>query len=497
LRLSEAVLYDRLTHDRRMSAAVCRTCQKITPADLTHRKKRKTMKSNIANDPDEITKLRVQFQTEFQRFRNEMESKLDALCEAVSARESGTPDCTNAEFTTEPTSRRGMLRRVGAMALGMATIGLLRPSNSCGGSGVFNGAAPDADGGNLILGQANDASSTTTLREDPPDSSFVVRNGSVNTLSKVVIQGLNSASNTPTPPGVFQNHFNNIAIFAGADGVGSTTPDNNMIGVAGSGTRPNNGMGRGIGVFGTGTDFGVFGSATAILGAGVVGTSDGSEFSVGVEGTSDLGLGGQFRGGRAAINLIGANDAAPNPNVTPPTGGEIGDLYRGPAANGGLGAGSLWFRTTDSNDSYRRLADETTAGSLSLLSAPLRVVDTRSGSGFFDAGNHYSNDTLRTYNIVSLANGSVITKATALVGRVTVVNASASGALQESPNPPPGSGNDLGPGTAVINFPPASVIAALGATFISALDASGQIRLHSVIGSGTLDVIIDIVGYFI
>lgn len=133
-------------------------------------------------------------------------------------------------------------------------------------------------------------------------------------------------------------------------------------------------------------------------------------------------------------------------------------------------------------------------GSLTLFSAPLRLVDTRTGSGYFDAGNHYSNDTLRTYNIVTLAGGSVPGNATAIIGRATVVNASAAGGLQESPNPPV-SGNDLGQGTAIINFPAGSVIGALGATFTSALDGGGQIRVHSTI-SGTADVIIDIVGYY-
>jgi hypothetical protein len=222
-------------------------------------------------------------------------------------------------------------------------------------------------------------------------------------------------------------------------------------------------------------------------GNGVFGVSNGGTGSYGVYGASDIGYGGVFSGGAAALNLFPGAGAVANPNVT--NSGFSGDLYCG-STNG-----SLWYCATGTNP-YRRVADSTTAGALTLLDAPMRLVDTRTGSGHFDAGNHYVNDTLRTYNIASLASLPMGTRA--IAGRITVVGATASGVLQESPNGPPGAGNDLGQGTAVLNYPTASVLGAFGATFISALDSSGQIRVRGFMaGGGTVDVIVDIVGYYL
>jgi hypothetical protein len=84
------------------------------------------------------------------------------------------------------------------------------------------------------------------------------------------------------------------------------------------------------------------------------------------------------------------------------------------------------------------------------------------------------------------------------VGRLTVVGATASGVLQESPNGPPSAGNDLGQGTAVLNYPTASVLGAFGSTFVSALDATGQIRVRGFMaGGGTVNVVLDIIGYYL
>jgi hypothetical protein len=445
---------------------------------------------------DEIANMRAEFEKklafELERLRAEIGSRFGELNSANSSQASG-----------QLTDRRGMLKKVGALGFGIAAAGLLRPNSGDAGADIVSGtnASPDANGDAFILGQSNSATNITRLTAQPSAgfSSFEVRNADAQSVLKdIVIAGVNFATQFPQPPTVFQNHFTRIGVYGGTDGTGSTTPDDYMVGVAGSGMKPTGSTGRGIGVLAVSNDIAVFGSSnTNSVGVGVAGTADGSQFNVGVVGTSNMGLGGAFRGSAAAINLDVGTNASPNPNVTAPNGGDIGDLFRTPGPNGELGFAGLWFRTTSSPGSYRRLADQTTAGSLTLLSTPLRLIDTRTSSGFFDAGDHFSNDTLRTYNIGTIANGAVIAKATAILGRVTVVNANATGALQISPNPPPGAGNDLGPGTAVINFPAANVIAAFGATFVSRLDDSGQVRVHVVIGGGSVDVIIDVLGYFI
>jgi hypothetical protein len=196
-------------------------------------------------------------------------------------------------------------------------------------------------------------------------------------------------------------------------------------------------------------------------------------------------------GGRATICFLSSTESYP-PNST---GHVIGEAVVSTDY-------SLWYSI--GSNKFRRLAgpaqsvnDLGTAGALSLFTAPRRLVDTRTGSGFFDAGNHYVNDTLRTYNIITIAAGAVPQKATAILGRITIVNPGSQGVLQESPNPPPGATNDLGMGTALVNFPASGIIAQLGATFVSALDSSGNIRVHVVMGAGSVDVIIDITGFYL
>src|ERR1043166_3804086 len=57
-----------------------------------------------------------------------------------------------AAKSSTPTDRRAMLKKVAGLAVGVATVGLLRPSSS-----VANGRpdSPGATGGNMIIGQGN------------------------------------------------------------------------------------------------------------------------------------------------------------------------------------------------------------------------------------------------------------------------------------------------------------------------------------------------------
>ena len=361
------------------------------------------------------------------------------------------------------TDRRGMLKKVAGIAVGVATVGLLRPSD--------NGAAqlrsktessPTATGDPLLLGQFNAASGTdqTTIANATTD------------LSSVVFEAGNYGSVPfPTPAN------SRIALAAYTDITGATNTGFQYAIYA----QANDG----IGIYGQG------GPGNC----GCDGVCNGETFSYGIHGLSDIGLGGNFAGGRAAIQLDTGNGAVANPNASAPSGAGIGDLYRGTAGAGMVGAGSLWYKTGGGAADYRRIADQTTAGALTLFNGPVRLVDTRNGSGFAGAGNHLGTDTLQTYNIATLA--SLPAGARAMVGRITIVNATNSGGIQESPNPPPGMGNDLGFGTAVINYPRATTIPALGVPLISALDPSGNIRIRNVMISGSADVIIDITGYYL
>jgi hypothetical protein len=64
------------------------------------------------------------------------------------------------------TDRRGMLKKVAGLQVGVATVGLLRPSGSkaaTGRGGFSKTGVPSATGGNFILGMDNNAGAFTGL----------------------------------------------------------------------------------------------------------------------------------------------------------------------------------------------------------------------------------------------------------------------------------------------------------------------------------------------
>jgi hypothetical protein len=137
-----------------------------------------TMKSDIASDSDEITKLRAEFRAEFEQLRAEMEGRLrersrasrtksTALCEADDpcALEPDGDGNRHAELT----DRRGMLKKVAGLAVGVAAAGLLRPSSSAAARGEPDN--PEATDGNMIIGRrnfpTNVADATRLVNPDP------------------------------------------------------------------------------------------------------------------------------------------------------------------------------------------------------------------------------------------------------------------------------------------------------------------------------------------
>ena len=413
-----------------------------------------------------------------------MRQELNELREAFTAFRNGNTRIPAAAQSDPITDRRGMLKKVAGLAIGAASVGLLKPvsSRAAGGQHEFS---PDANGDALIMGQINQATSNT-LVEQNTGSRFIVEN-----LSPTVMNtGANLWGRNSTAAQAFPQNSFGIGVLGSASPDGTTTTDADVVGVFGE--SHTSGNGSSTGVRGEGTQLGVLGIANGTNGCGVAAFADSGTSAHAVDGSSATGSGGAFQGARSAIFLSAGTAAISNPNDGPPSGAATGDLYRS-SDNGGL-----WYRAASGSNSYRRLADNTTAGALTFLAAPQRVVDTRTGSGFFDAGNHYVNDTLRTYNIMTLATPDLPTATRGIIGRITIVNATAAGVIQESPNAPGGAGNDLGQGTAVLIYPAATVIPSFGATFVSALSSSGQIRVRGFMaGGGTVDVIIDIIGFYL
>ena len=343
-----------------------------------------------------------------------------------------------------------MLKKIAGLALGAATVGLLKPS-----------AAKASTGSNFILGHDLNFA-------DGLDTTGICTTGFHIYPTLFAANNQLISSVFPPPPD------SAIALVGYTNNTNDTASKSNLYGVYGQAVDAI-GSSTATGVFGFGTNFGIRGSgATGVTGNGtfygVVGVGD----QIGVIGqTTSLaaGIGGSFAGGRAAINTGVGSAAVADPNVTNPAGGFTGDLYCG-STNG-----SLWYRTDASTGSYRRLADNTTAGALTAFPASSRFVNY----------SHLIAGATGTYQIggVTVTGNTLPAKARAIIGRIADANPSGSGVLLVGATNPPNNGV-----IAIVAGAPQNTF------FFSALDATGKLYVKNSSASGAVDVIIDIQGYY-
>lgn len=401
----------------------------------------------------------------------EIRRELDELRAKVAKLENGRARRTDLESDL-PTviDRRGMMKKMAGLAVGVAAVGLLRPSGiSAGGRGNpaldGKGLVPAADGNPLVLGMSNFATSYTFLNQGSPATAFIVQNSSTTVLNAAPLMGRNFASNIPLLP------TETAAVLGATDARGSTTPNASIAGVYGSAVTA--GSGTASGVIGSGTHIGVSGTGITTNANGVRGIANVGTSARGVEGTSTTGIGGAFTGARAALLLSSGAGAVTDPNVTSPTGGLTGDLYRG-SANG-----SLWYRADSATGTYRRLVDNTTAGALTAFPAASRFVNL----SVLNAG------AIAAYQIggMTVTGNTVPTKARAVIGRIADANPTGGGGnlLVGATNPPLGGGV-----IAVVAGAPQN------SSFFSALDATGKLYVRNTSPAGSVQVIIDIQGYY-
>jgi hypothetical protein len=357
----------------------------------------------------------------------------------------GTSFPENAEDTA-PTDRRSMLKKVGALAAGVAAVGLLRPSSSKA------KAAPNATGGNFILGNFNTANAGDYTE---------LANPNVNLESLILVVENRVTDSFHAIPG------SRIASASYISNAGSPTTSGTFYGLYAKADTPAGGLA-----------IGVYGLAGA-HGCGCDGTSNGATDSVGVVGNSDIGLGGTFVGGRGAIRLQAGAGAVANPNITPPSGSNIGDLYCGSTD------GSVWYRTTAASNPYRRLADATTAGQLTLLDVAVRYVDTRVAGG----GGAFSPGEIRAYNFTTLQAGTIPVGARGIVGNIVAVDPNTTGNLQIDPT-----GIFAAGSAAVLNFNPGQDISN---HFVTALAGNGNLSVKANPNGGSVQLVIDIYGYYL
>jgi hypothetical protein len=364
-----------------------------------------------------------------------MARKLAALERNGNAHYDGTSFFDETAEASALTDRRSMLKRVGALAAGVAAVGLLRPSSSSAAKERANN--PNATGDPMITGRYNSPT-------NPGDTTYLATPGNV--IFPELWHVENASESFVPPAGSL------IASSSFISNLGGTPTSGTFYGLYAQARTPAGGTA--IGVFGTGTDIGLWGSGGA--------------------------LGGAFSGNRAALALnTGPGGAVPNPNVTDPLGGP-GDVYRG-STNG-----SLWYRTGGLG-SYRRLADDTTAGALTLLAVAVRYVDTRNGTG--DPGGAFSPGEVRTYNFTTLSPGTIPVGARGIVGNIAAVDPNTTGNLQIDPT-----GIFADGSAAVLNFNPGQDISN---HFVTALAANGDLSVKANPNGGSVQLVIDIYGYYL
>ena len=298
-----------------------------------------------------------------------------------------------------------------------------------------------ADNANLVLGSAtNTVEHLTVLSYDGSETAP--------TVFKVTTSVANSL-------GVYGTAGNwNSAISAGVGGIAgagaSAIGVNAKAGTSGTGAR---GVAKGFGAY------------------GVWGINDAG---VGVQGDSNTGV-------DLAATGLGRVYQFPQVFDGPPTTGSylVGEQIRD--INGNL----LICVASGTPGTWRKVAAVApgAGGIVYLLSAPIRLLDTRNGIGMFPAG---STNILQVTG-VDIGGISVPKGATGVVGNVTVVSPTAGGDLRLYP------GGATAPNTSSINFATGQVIAN-GVTV--GLNVTGQISIKVDLPAGkATHVIFDASGY--
>src|ERR1017187_3711081 len=280
------------------------------------------------------------------------------------------------------TDRRGMMKKIAGLAVGVAAAGLLKPSRALANNGdpLTFGSVTTGALGNNQTSAARFAYTGATL----PGALFLFEDGTAFTPAASEYAAV-------------------IAAWA-ASGPGGAT-------------------------------VGVYAYSDAGSSIGVVGSTTGSN-SIGMKGSAlqSGGVGGVFNGGRAALALGLGSGAVADPNAGV-TASAVGDVYRGSTNS------SLWYNAGGSVP-YCRLADSTTAGALTAFASSSRFVNTINSSGNTYAGQHLNGGATATYQIggVTVSGNTVPANARAIIGRIADPNPAGPGGsiLVSATNPPAG-----------------------------------------------------------
>ena len=385
----------------------------------------------------EIGSLRRRQQNDIAAFRAEMAAEIASIeaATAAAAIRNHAPAMTieQPDSSAHPTSRRTLLKWGG--------IGAAAALAAAGGTALRMPTAHAADGANLALGSStNTAEHLTQLTYDGGETKPTAFKVSIGD-NGLAING--NAGNYNT---------------AGSAGVSGTALDGaNAIGVAGK---------------------------SGANGTGVYGVAKGSADCWGAWGFTDAGF-AIAAGSGTGIDLVASGSgrlaSIPQPDVGAPTTGAYvaGEQIRDAGGNLFIcvasGSPGTWLKVAAGAAGR--------GGMVKLLSAPIRLLDTRLSSGKLPAGAVL----VLQVTGVDVGGISVPKGATGVVGNVTVVQPTGGGDLRLYPG-----GAPL-PGTSSINFASGQVVAN-GVTV--GLNTSGQISIKVDMPAGTsTHVIFDASGY--
>jgi hypothetical protein len=405
-------------------------------------------------------------------------------------------------------SRRDAFKTLGVTAVG--GVGAVIGSTLLGAE-----PAGAANGGNLILGQENSATTTTELDNNTGQKGFVVTTGGyglpLNVPEAAVVGYTNHAIGVYGQDdygtgvvGVSDTSGNGVygASVAGV-GVGATTggfglPTGIQAAVLGFTSNATGVYGQdassGIGVVGvSNSGYGVKGSIATMsfLNAGVLAEDTSTGGAFGLLASSEKGYGALLVGGLAPLLLEPGNATGP-----PTTGDHTqGAIYTDSSSTifncVAGGTPGTWQRMVPAAPGYNNADPGSlgTAGSLNLLKAPIRVFDTRlahtpavpsRAAGPVAAGS------TTPLQITGLTVGGIHipSGAVGVIGNVTVVTPSGQGYLTLFPT-----GETLRL-IASVNFQSGDI--ARGNFCVVGLNASGQM---SVFSSVSTDVVFDVAGF--
>ena len=411
------------------------------------------------------------------------------------------------EADPAPTSsRRGMLRLVGAAAIAGTAIAI--------GTGATPAAAIDPF--DLQLGTVNATAGLTRadMNTGAPGggllTAFFFQAGQVanqvgydSLAFSSALAGRTSTNNAPS--GV----FGTTNVSSGYGVVGQNT-DALGTGVHGAGATGVNGTGTAIGVNGAGGQFGVRGAAvTGVLGLGsTTGVQGGSTTSpgVGVLGAGgDTGIGVRGVGGDYAMAAAKSNKAnlflqpnndnngTPAAKTTPSTRTDahvVGELEN-------VGGDLWWCVVAGTPGTWRKLSGPGAAGSFHALT-PGRVYDSRLAQPAGSVGSLAApqNRTISVADRRDLTTGAVDVAnfvpagATAITANVTVVSTIGAGFLAINP------GGNTTVGAAAINWSEAGQILNNGLNLT--INATRQVTvICGGTGGAATQFVIDVTGYFL